>query len=124
MAGRFHNQALRVKTALLDALYPQSRPHPVPKPDPAVAATLREYAGRYRSSLACHTCRDTDDGQDFELAVPDDGTLELWGQKWVPLERDLFVRSDGARLLGFARDDRGRVAIVSGGSWRVAERLL
>jgi hypothetical protein len=55
--------------------------------------------------------------------VNEDGTLGLWGQQWVPLERDLFVRTDGERLLGFARDQAGRVAVVSGGSWRVADRL-
>jgi hypothetical protein len=101
--------------------YPGPKAHAVPKADPARAAGLREYAGRYLSSFACHTC-DADPEQDFEVSVRDDGALELWGQEWLPLERDLFVRADGERLLGFARDNRGRVAIVSGGSWRVADR--
>ena len=61
-------------------------------------------------------------GADFEVAVGADGVLAL-GQEWVPLERDLFVRTDGERLLGFARDNLGQVAVVSGGSWRVADRL-
>jgi CubicO group peptidase (beta-lactamase class C family) len=61
--------------------------------------------------------------QDFEIAVRADGVLELWGQEWLPLERDLFVRADGERLLGFARDNVDHVAVVSGGSWRVADRL-
>ena len=64
-----------------------------------------------------------DPEQDFEVAVGAGGVLELWGQQWVPLERDLFVRTDGERLLGFARDKLGHVAVVSGGSWRVADLL-
>jgi CubicO group peptidase (beta-lactamase class C family) len=121
--GEGHDLRFRVKRALLDALYPDAAPRTAPRPDPAQAARLREYAGLYRSSLACHTCRDADRNQDFELTVNEDGTLGLWGQQWVPLERDLFVRTDGERLLGFARDQAGRVAVVSGGSWRVADRL-
>lgn len=121
--GEGHDLRFRVKRALLDALYPDSQPRPVPKADPARTPSLQEYAGRYQSSLACHTCGDVDRDQDFELTLRSDGTLELWGQQWVPLERDLFLRADGERLLGFARDKAGRIAVVSGGSWRVADRL-
>ena len=106
-----------------DALYPGPPAHVVPKTDPALTPSLREYGGLYRSSLACHSCRELDPEQDFEVAVGADGVLELWGQEWVPLERNLFVRTDGERLLGFARDKLGQVAVVSGGSWRVADRL-
>ena len=121
--GEGHDLRFRVKRALLDALYPGPPAHVVPKTDPALTPSLREYGGLYRSSLACHSCREVDPEQDFEVAVGADGVLELWGQEWVPLERDLFVRTDGERLLGFARDKRGQVAVVSGGSWRVADRL-
>jgi hypothetical protein len=121
--GEGQDLRFRVKSALLDALYPHYKGRAVPKSDPAWTPKLQEYAGLYRSSLACHTCRDATPGQDFELGVSVDGVLELWGGKWVPLERDLFVRDDGERLLGFARDPSGRIAVVSGGSWRVADRL-
>lgn len=121
--GEGHDLRFRVKRALLDALYPEPQARVVPKADPGRTPGLQEYQGRYRSSLACHTCRDVDREQDFELTVRADGVLELWGQEWVPLERDLFVRTDGERLLAFGRNDVGRVAVVSGGSWRVADRL-
>jgi hypothetical protein len=122
--GEGHDLRFRVKSALLDALYPHYNARNVPKPDPASTPKLQEYAGLYRSSLACHTCRDVAPGQHFELGVSAEGVLELWGGKWVPLERDLFVRTDGERLLGFARDSSDRITVVSGGSWRVADRLL
>ncbi len=121
--GEGNDLRFRVKRALLDALYPGPQARVVPKADPARTPSLSEYGGRYRSSLACHSCRDVDPEQDFELVARADGVLELWGQEWVPLERDLFVRADGERLLGFGRDSSGRVAVVSGGSWRVADRL-
>ena len=121
--GEGNDLRFRVKRALLDAVYPGPQAHAIPKADPAKARGLREYEGRYRSSLACHTCRDVDPEQDFEIAVRGDGVLELWGQEWLPLQRDLFVRADGERLLGFGRDTLGHVAVVSGGSWRVADRL-
>ncbi len=121
--GEGNDLRFRVKRALLDALYPGPQARVVPKADPARTPGLREYEGRYRSSLACHSCRDVDPEQDFEIAVRADGALELWGQEWLPLERDLFVRADGERLLGFARDNVDHVAVVGGGSWRVADRL-
>jgi len=121
--GEGNDLRFAIKSALFDGLYPASHARTAPQPDPAAATSLREYAGRYRSSLACHTCPNVGQEQDFELTVGSGGVLQLWGQQWVPLEHDLFVRTDGTRLLGFARDDGGRIAAVSGGSWRVADRL-
>jgi hypothetical protein len=111
----------QVKDALLDALYPEPRPT-VPGPDPADLPRLREYAGRYISSLACRSCPDAAENG-FDVAVNPDGSLQLWGRKWLPLRRDLFIRDDGRRLLGFSRDASGRIDSLSGGSWRVADRL-
>ena len=110
----------RVKQALLDALYP-ARPASVPATDPKNAPGLAEYAGRYISSISCRTCTLADD-QFFTVQAQPDGTLSLWGQAWVPLRRDLFIRDDGKRLLGFARDANNRIVSVTGGSWRVADR--
>lgn len=112
----------RVKQALIDRLFPAPRRAAVPRPRAADAARLREYAGRYLSSLSCRSCAGADDDA-FALEARPDGTLALWGQSWIPLRRDLFIRADGQRLLGFARDSRGVPATVSAGSWRVADRL-
>jgi hypothetical protein len=110
-----------VKQALLDRLW-QAPPLPVPAADPADAARLAEYAGRYLSSLACRTCP-LDEDQVFTLAAAEDGSLRLWGGRWLPIGPDLFVNDDGRRRLGFSRRPDGRIASVSGGSWRVADRL-
>jgi CubicO group peptidase (beta-lactamase class C family) len=111
----------RVKQALLDALYP-AKPANVPAADPKNAPALAEYAGRYISSITCRTCTPSQD-QFFVVKTQPNGTLSLWGQTWVPLRRDLFIRDDGKRLLGFARDEKDKVVSVTGGSWRVADRL-
>jgi hypothetical protein len=110
-----------VKQALLDALYP-AKPASVPATDAKNAPALAEYAGRYISSITCRTCTLSDD-QVFVVKSQPNGTLSLWGQTWVPLPRDLFVRDDGKRLLGFARDEQNKIVSVTGGSWRVADRL-
>jgi hypothetical protein len=119
--GESTDLRFRVKQALLDALYP-AQPASVPATNAKNAPTLAEYAGRYISSITCRTCTLSDD-QIFVVKSQPNGTLSLWGQTWVPLRRDLFVRDDGKRLLGFARDDRNKIVSVTGGSWRVADRL-
>ena len=119
--GESSDLRFRVKQALLDALYP-AEPVSAPAADAKNAPKLAEYAGRYISSITCRTCTLSDD-QVFVVKAQPNGTLSLWGQTWVPLRADLFVRDDGKRLLGFARDEKKRIVSVTGGSWRVADRL-
>jgi hypothetical protein len=119
--GEGSDLRFRVRDALLDALHPAPR-QAVPAPRSDDVAKLEEYAGRYVSSLACRSCP-ADDDQMFLVEAHAEGRLRLWGQTWLPLGRDLFVRDDGRRLLGFSRDSSGRIDSVSGGSWRVADRL-
>jgi CubicO group peptidase (beta-lactamase class C family) len=100
--GEGGNLRFDIKQALLDGLYPDPDPPKAPAPDPANAAALREYAGRYLSTLSCRTCSER--GDVFEVVANPDGTLSLWGQSWLPLRRDLFIRGDGKRLLDRFRD--------------------
>ncbi len=120
--GEGSDLRFKVKDALLDRLYPAKEKLVVPPAKSEDAARLQEYAGDYLSSIACRSCRDTRDSI-FKLEARPDGTLSLWGQRWIPFERDLFIRDDGKRRLGFARDADGRILAVSAGSWRVADRL-
>jgi CubicO group peptidase (beta-lactamase class C family) len=119
--GESGDLRFRVKQALLDALYP-AKPAAVPPADPKKSPALMEYAGRYISSITCRTCTLSDD-QVFTVKATPNGTLSLWGQTWLPLRKDLFVRDDGKRMLGFARDEKNKIVSVTGGSWRVADRL-
>jgi CubicO group peptidase (beta-lactamase class C family) len=120
--GEGANLRFDVQRALVDRLFPDPHPPAVPKPRAADAAALRAYAGRYLSSLACRSCPGADDDA-FVVEANANGTLSLWGQTWIALKRDLFIRDDGKRLLGFRRDRRGVPVAVTGGSWRVADRI-
>ena len=120
--GEGSDLRFKVKDALLDRLYPATQPAAVPPARAADAERLAEYAGNYLSSIACRSCPREPESV-FRIDANPDGTLTLWGQRWIPTERDLFVRDDGRRQLGFARDSAGRLTAVSGGSWRVADRL-
>ena len=120
--GEGNDLRFDVKQALFDALWRTKRTPVVPVARAADAGRLAEYAGDYLSSIACRSCpRDPDSV--FTVTAKPDGTLSLWGQRWIPTGRDLFIRDDGKRKLGFARDAEGRVSAVSAGSWRVADRI-
>jgi hypothetical protein len=120
--GEGNDLRFKVKEALLDRLYPAKQTPAVPTARTENAARLAEYAGAYLSSIACRSCPDARESV-FTVEAKPDGTLSLWGQRWIPLERDLFIRDDGKRRLGFARNAKGSVIAVSAGSWRVADRL-
>jgi CubicO group peptidase (beta-lactamase class C family) len=121
--GEGANLRFKVQQALLDRFFPDPNPAQVPKPRASDAKTLQVYAGRYLSSLACRSCEGSEEDA-FTVEANSDGTLSLWGQRWIPLKRDLFIRDDGKRLLGFRRDRRGVPVAVTGGSWRVADRIM
>lgn len=84
---------------------------------------LKSYAGKYRASFVCHTCSDPPEVPEFEVTINQDNTLQLWGSRWLPIGKDLFARDDGRDRLAFVRDTKGKVVALSGGSWRVGERL-
>lgn len=112
----------RVRDAVIAAIAPFTPEKPTP--DPAAARALASYVGRYRSTLECFTCAGDPGENAFVCKLgPNGNTLELWGQTWVPVGGDLFVREDGAKKLGFARNRDGRVTAVSGGAWRVGVKI-
>lgn len=120
--GESGDLRFRVRDAIIAALAPFAPSRPAP--DAAAERGLAAYAGRYRSTLECFSCAG-DPGQNaFACKLGANGkTIELWGQTWVPVGGDLFVRDDGAKKLGFARNRDGRVMAVSGGAWRVAVKI-
>lgn len=84
---------------------------------------LKPYVGKYRASFVCHTCSDPPDVPEFEVTINKDETLQLWGSRWIPIDNDVFARDDGRARLAFVRDSSGKVFALSGGSWRVGERV-
>jgi CubicO group peptidase (beta-lactamase class C family) len=118
-----HGEGSSLRFEVRDALLRHLHPEPPPQPVPMAGVDSRPYAGTYRASYACHTCSDPPDVPQFEVASNEDGTLTLWGRRWMPVAPDVFAREDGRAKLAFRRDRNGRVEALSGGSWRVGERI-
>jgi CubicO group peptidase (beta-lactamase class C family) len=108
-----------VRKAILEKYFPGD----AKVPNPIRNVDLKPYAGKYRASFQCHTCSDPPDVPEFEVTINKDDTLQLWGSRWIPIGKDLFARDDGRARLAFVRDAKEKVVALSGGSWRVGERL-
>lgn len=117
------NLRFDLKRRLLDRYFPDRRPVRTPVPRFQSTPQLRRFAGTYRASTFCHSCNEPGNVQDFEVTVNNDGTITVWGQKWVEVSPLYFVGVDGRGRIGFKQDSRGRIVAMSGGSWRVVERI-
>jgi CubicO group peptidase (beta-lactamase class C family) len=108
-----------VRKPILEKYLPGNPPTPVALKD----VDLKPYAGLYRASFTCHTCSIPTPVPEFEVSINKDDTLDLWGSRWIPTVKDVFTREDGRARLAFVRDAKGNVVTLSGGSWRVGERV-
>lgn len=119
-----NNLRFEVRQAILDRYFPDRREKKVPVPDPRKADSLRRFAGKYRANIFCHSCPGGDpNAQDFEVEANDDGTITVWGDRWVETSPLYFVSLDGRSRIGFAEDRAGRITASSAGSWKVLERI-
>ena len=120
-----HGEGSSLRFAVRQMLLDQLVPGPTaPPPAALVGVDLKPYVGSYRASFNCHSCTDANRPPvpEFEVTV-DDGALRLWGARWIPIGAALFAREDRRAKLAFVRDDRGQVIALTGGSWRVGERI-
>lgn len=118
------NLRFDVRKAVLDRYFPDQRAVKVPVPDPKAAAGLKRFAGKYRGNLFCHSCPGGGPNvQDFEVEANDDGTIAIWGDRWVETSPLYFVGADGRSRIGFAEDNSGKITALSAGSWKVLERM-
>ena len=118
-----------VREAILDRWFPISesggqRPQlsdRVPERRPSAAARLE---GTYRANIWCHTCPfDPSRVQDVRVRANADGSLDVWGERWIEVEPLFFRSPDGKRRIGFHQDEKGRITALTAGSWMVMERL-
>lgn len=110
-----------VRNAIIDRSFTAPE-EPVP---PAVRAPLTRFAGSYRNDIWCHSCPAGARGflpSAVKITVNDDGTLSLWGGRWVQIEPLLF-RLTGGRLdngevvIAFRDDAAGRITHFFNGAW-------
>jgi CubicO group peptidase (beta-lactamase class C family) len=111
-----------VRDALLRELLPARDGEPAAVTS-ARATHAGDYVGRYRASVACHTCPGGGPPvPTLDVAAKSDGSLTTSGQRWVEIDTDLFQGENGRRI-GFRRDAAGHVTHLTMGSWKVMERL-
>ena len=118
-----NNLRFEVRQAILDRYFPDTRELKAPEPDPAKAESLKRFAGTYRANIFCHSCSVEQPVQDFKVEANGDGTITVWGDRWVEASPLYFVGVDGKGRIGFAEDETGRITAMSAGSWKVVERI-
>jgi CubicO group peptidase (beta-lactamase class C family) len=113
-----------VRKAILDRWFPRKDPPQAPKANPAARARLKRLEGTYRGNIWCHTCPfDASRVQDVKVTLNDDGSINVWDEKWIEVEPLFFRSADGRRRLGFHEDAKGKITALTSGSWMVMERL-
>jgi CubicO group peptidase (beta-lactamase class C family) len=118
------NLRFDVKRRILDRYFPDRRPIQTPTPQTDLAGRLRRFAGVYRANAFCHSCRDGGPPvQDFDVRANKDGTIDVWDQRWAPVDSLYFATLDGRRHIGFSEDAGGKITALTAGSWRVLERI-
>lgn len=118
-----HGEGSSIRFDVRQAIFEKYLPGRPPIPVAVKGVDLKPYAGIYRASFRCHTCRTPPTVPEFEVSINQDGTLGLWGNRWIPTGENLFLREDGRAHLAFVRDTKGKVIALTGGSWRVGERV-
>lgn len=118
-----NNLRFDLRQAILDRYFPDTRELKPPVPDPAKAESLKRFAGMYRANIFCHSCSSEQPVQDFEVEANADGTITVWGDRWVEVSPLYFVGADGKGRIGFAENKNGRITAMSAGSWKVVEKI-
>jgi CubicO group peptidase (beta-lactamase class C family) len=119
--GRLRDE---LKDALLRRYYPKARVRlPVPLSRTGCAERVTQYVGRYAPTGSCHSCKPRSVPSVIEVAASPDGTLSMFGNRWIETAPDLFLRHDGTGYVYFRRDGTGAVTEIFPGSFWSFERL-
>ena len=112
-----------LEQAILDRFFPDRRGLARPPPPNGARASAERFAGTYRWNIYCRRCTSPQQLPEYRVTANDDGSITLIGKRWVEV-RPLYFRSvDGKEELGFAEDSAGRIIHLTGGSWKVMERV-
>jgi CubicO group peptidase (beta-lactamase class C family) len=114
-----------LRRAILNRWFANQDPNP-PLPvanREAVPGLKKKYEGTYRWTAWCHTCPfDADRVFDAKVSVNDDGSLQMFGERWIEVS-PLYFRSADGRGVGFREDANGNITSLTRGSFMVLERL-
>ena len=115
-----------VAKALLDHYFPDRTQPTAPTPMAGFRERAPRFAGTYELNQFCHSC-----GPDrrvyprAEVKAYPDGTISITGQKqrFVEVSPLFFEGTDGRGHAAFREDETGRITLIAGDSWLVAERI-
>lgn len=86
----------------------------IPLPSIQRDRDLSDYVGNYYFGVFCHTCSQDELNQGgwsrgaAKEVTADDGVLTISDQQFIPRGDDVFVQSDGRRMVYFGRDITGK----------------
>jgi CubicO group peptidase (beta-lactamase class C family) len=113
-----------VRNAIVDHGLPPKETRRV-EPLAASRKDLSRFAGSYRNDIWCHSCPAGARGflpSPVTVTANDDGTLSLWGARWVQVEPLLFALPSGSLdngevVVAFREDAAGRITHFFNGAW-------
>jgi CubicO group peptidase (beta-lactamase class C family) len=118
------NFPVAVRNAIVahDFHAPQSE---TPAAAPSLGTRLTRFAGSYRNDIWCHSCPALTRGflpSATKVTANDDGTITLWGARWMPIEPMLFrlpsgQLDNGETMVAFHEDAQGRITHFFNGAW-------
>ena len=116
-----------VQSALLDHYFPaKARPAAAAVPMPGYRGRAQRFVGTYELNQFCHSCGpDRRQYTRVEVKANADGTISITGdpQPLVEVSPFFFQRVNGTGGAAFREDASGRVTLLAGDSWIVAERI-
>jgi CubicO group peptidase (beta-lactamase class C family) len=115
-----------VQSALLDRYFPaKSAPKP-PVPMAGYRERAPRFVGTYELNQFCHSCGPgRREYTRVEVKANPDGTISITGnpRPYVEVSPLFFKRVDGTGGVAFREDASGRITLLAGDSWIVAERI-
>ncbi|SHJ09782.1 CubicO group peptidase, beta-lactamase class C family [Aquimarina spongiae] len=84
---------------------------------------VSEFAGDYKWMSNCYTCSNSEQQTTYQLTANDDNTLSGFGRKFYQAEPLLFKSYDGKRIMGFTRNEDGKIKYMSLGNVNAFEKV-
>jgi CubicO group peptidase (beta-lactamase class C family) len=117
------NLRFTLQQALLNRFFPDHRALAPPLPPAGTRTSAERFAGTYRWNIYCRSCTSPQRLPEYTVTANDDGSITLTGKRWIEVRQLYFRSADGKEHLGFAQDSTGHVMHLTGGSWKVMERV-
>ncbi|WP_298486750.1 serine hydrolase [uncultured Maribacter sp.] len=81
------------------------------------------FSGNYKWMSTCYTCTNIEKQPTYKLTANDDNTLSGFGRKFYQVDALLFKSYDGKRIMGFKKDESGKIKYMSLGNVNAFEKV-